>query len=181
MEVKPHFDEISIGVLTGQSAASVAAEYGVSDCQVVAIVNNYCRRANPAAYRAIQPGRHVSNLCLSVLRQNRDRFLPLRPSSAPLTKSSSVWCLPGVPIITLTGIYEAGIDTVEDLLAIPIEALSRFQKVGPLGLSRTLAALRSSGFSESCLSPTGDARFCRERPFQTCLTPGKPCPFGKRA
>lgn len=47
MEVEPHFDEISIAVLTEQSVAAAAAEYGVSDCQVVAIVNNYCRRGIP--------------------------------------------------------------------------------------------------------------------------------------
>lgn len=158
--MEPHFDEISIAVLTGQSVATAGTEYGVADWQVVPIVNNYCRRANPAAYRTIQPGRHICDLCLSVLRQNRDRFLPLRPGSAPITKSSSIWCLPGISTITLTGIYEAGVDTIEDLLKIPIETLSRFPKVGPHGLSRTLAALRSCGFVQEIPEMNGLRTSC---------------------
>ena len=148
MEVRPFFDDMSIAVLTGRSAAAAAADFGLSAARVVPILNNYCRRANPRAYRALQPGRFLFDLSISVLRENRHRFLPLRPASAPLTKSSSVWCLPGVPGITLVGMYNAGIDTIEDLLEIPIKALSRLSKVGPDGLSRTLAALRSHGFIE---------------------------------
>ena len=148
MDVKPLFDEVSIAVLGGQSIATAAATYGLSVPKVKPIVNNYCRRANPAAYRAIQPGRFLSDIGISVLRMNRDRFLPLRPASAPLTKSSSIWCLPGVPGITLSGMYNAGIDTIEDLLKIPVDVLSRLPKVGPDGLRRTVAALRSHGFVE---------------------------------
>jgi hypothetical protein len=146
MEVKPVFDEVSIAVLSGQPAATAAADYGLSVSRVVPILNNYCRRANPAAYREIQPGRFLSDLSISVLRENRDRFLPLRPATAELTKSSSVWCLPGVPGITLVGLYDAGIDTIEGLLKIPVEALSSLPKIGSEGLSRTVAALRSHGF-----------------------------------
>jgi hypothetical protein len=148
MDAKPMFDEISIAVLSGRSIAAVAADHGLSNGQVLTILNNYCRRANPAAVRAMQSGRFLFPLGISVLRKNRDAFLPSRPASAPLTRSSSIWCLPGVPTITLIGMYQAGIDTIDDLQKVPGESLSRLPKVGPDGLSRTVAALRSHGFAE---------------------------------
>ena len=135
-------------MLAGQSIATAAADYGLSVPQVKPILNNYCRRANPAAYRSLQPGRRLCDISISVLRVNRNRFLPLPPAFAQLSKWIAIWCLPGVPAITMSGMYDAEIDTIEDLLKIPIKALSRLPKVGPDGFCRTMAALRSHGFVE---------------------------------
>ena len=83
------------------------------------------------------------------VRFHRHHFLPSRPASEPITPSSSIWCLPGVPTVTLVGFYEGGIDTIDDLVGTPIKSLSRLPKVGPEGLRKTTAALRLMGLGET--------------------------------
>ena len=148
MEATTLHDDIAIAVLEGQAIPSSALANNLSPRQVEAIVNLYCRRANPAAFRALQPGRYLLGLRISELRLHRNHFLHSRPASEPIAPSSSIWCLPGVPTITLVGFYEGSIDTIDDLVNTPITTLSRLPKVGPDGLRKTMAALRLQGFAE---------------------------------
>jgi len=148
VEATQRLDDIAIAVLDGQVIRAGAWANRLSPRQVEAIVNQYCRRANPVAFRALQPGRYFVDLRVSELRLHRHRFLPCRPASEPITPSDSVWCLPGVPTVTLGGFYDGGIDTIDDLVRTPMKTLSRLPKVGPEGLRKTTAALRSLGFAE---------------------------------
>ena len=148
MEATQLLDDIAIAVLDGQAIRACASANSLSPRQVEAIVNHYCRLANPAAFRALQPGRYFVDLRVSELRLHRHHFLPSRPASEPITPSSSISCLPGVPTVTLGGFYDGGIDTIDDLIRTPMKTLSRLPKVGPEGLRKTTVALRSLGFAE---------------------------------
>jgi hypothetical protein len=148
METNQNHDDIAVAVLNGQTVTACASTNRISPGRVEAIVNHYCRRANPAFFRALQPGHYTVNLPVSELRPHRHHFLPCRPASEPITPSSSVWCLPGVPTVTLGGFYDGGIDTVDDLIKTPMEDLKWLPKVGPDGLRKTMEALRSLGFAE---------------------------------
>lgn len=132
-------DDIAIAVLDGQAIRTCATANGLSPHQVEAVVNLYCRRANPVVFRALQPGRYFVDLRISEPRLQRHHFVPSRPASEPITLSSSIWSLPGVPTVTLGGFYDGGIDTIDDLVTTPIKTLSRLPKVGP-ERNRRLAA-----------------------------------------
>ena len=148
MESAELIDDIAIAVLDGQAITACASAHSLSPRRVEAIVNHYCRRANPAAFRTLQPGRYFEDLRVSELRLHRHHFLPSRPGSEAMTPSSSIWCLPGVPTVTLGGFYDSGINTIDDLISTPMKALTRLPKVGPEGLRKTIAALRLLGFAE---------------------------------
>lgn len=148
MEVHPFFDDIAIAVLSGEAIKRAALRNGLSLGRLERILNNYCRRANPVAFRTLQPGRYIVDLPVSILRKHKGSFLPARPASEKIGKSSSIWCLRGVPGITLTGIYQAGINTIEELTTTPVKALFKLPKVGAEGLARIGQALRSQGLAE---------------------------------
>lgn len=139
-------DDIAIDVLNGRVIKDCASAHGISVERVMRLVNHYCRRTNPAAFRDLQKGRHVIDLAATLLRQNRHHFVMQGLESHTITRDSSIWRLQDVPMITLEGLYESGINTIDDLILTPMPKLNRLNKVGTQGLSKICRALRLLGF-----------------------------------
>ena len=148
MDATDFHDDIAIAILNGQGIRACALANSLSPQKVEAIVNHYCLRANPAAFRALQSGRYFERMPVTKLRLHRHHFLPARPATEAITGSSSIWCLPGIPTTTLIGFYDGGIDTIDELVNTPITTLEWLSKVGPEGLRKTKASLRLLGFAE---------------------------------
>lgn len=145
-KLMPLPDDIALEVLNGRVIKNCASAHGISVERVIRTVNHYCRRTNPAAFRDLQTGKCTTDLAITVLRDYRHRFLIKGLPTNPITQSSSIWCLLDVPTVTLEGLCESGINTIEDVIVTPMPKLKKLNKVGPQGLSKVCAALRLLGF-----------------------------------